>query len=107
MAARDDPARTQPSIRRDLKGILERLPYLVDLGVEALWSPVFPSPMTDFGYDISNYTDIAPLFGSLEDFDTLAAVAHRSGLRVVLDLVPNNTSNRHSWFAPTPSSSES
>ena len=72
----------------DLKGVLERLPYLVDLGVEALWlSPVFPSPMADFGYDISNYTDIAPVFGSLKDFDTLVAAAHRSGLRLLLDLV--------------------
>jgi alpha-glucosidase len=84
----------------DLKGILERLPYLMDLGVEALWlSPVFPSPMADFGYDISNYTDIAPIFGSLEDFDALVAAAHRSGVRVLLDLVPNHTSNRHPWFA--------
>jgi alpha-glucosidase len=91
----------------DLKGILERLPYLVDLGVEALWMcPVFPSPMADFGYDISNYTDIAPLFGSLEDFDTLVAAAHRSGLRVVLDLVPNHTSDRHPWFADSRRSRE-
>src|SRR5215472_1341042 len=60
----------------DLKGILARLPYLVDLGVEALWlSPVFPSPMADFGYDISDYTDIAPQFGSLPDFDALVAAA--------------------------------
>ena len=91
----------------DLKGILERLPYLVDLGVEALWlSPVFPSPMADFGYDISNYTDIAPLFGSLEDFDALVAAAHRSGLRVLLDLVPNHTSDRHPWFADSRCSRE-
>ena len=91
----------------DLKGILERLPYLVDLGVEALWmSPVFPSPMADFGYDISNYTDIAPLFGSLEDLDALVAAAHRSGLRVLLDLVPNHTSDRHPWFADSRRSRE-
>src|ERR1051325_5452724 len=80
----------------DLAGILARLPYLVDLGVDAIWlSPIFPSPMADFGYDISDYTDIAPLFGSLADFDALVAAAHRSGLRVLLDLVPNHTSDRH------------
>jgi alpha-glucosidase len=91
----------------DLKGILERLPYLVDLGVEALWlSPVFPSPMADFGYDISNYTEIAPLFGSLNDFDALVAAAHRGGLRILLDLVPNHTSNRHPWFADSRRSRE-
>ena len=83
----------------DLAGILARLPYLVDLGVDAIWlSPIFPSPMADFGYDISDYTDIAPLFGSLADFDALVAAAHRSGLRVLLDLVPNHTSDRHPWF---------
>jgi alpha-glucosidase len=83
----------------DLAGILERLPYLADLGVDALWlSPIFPSPMADFGYDIADYTGIAPLFGSLADFDALVAAAHRSGLRVLLDLVPNHTSDRHPWF---------
>jgi alpha-glucosidase len=83
----------------DLAGILERLPYLVDLGVDALWlSPIFPSPMADFGYDISDYTDVAPLFGSLADFDALVAAAHRSGLKVLLDLVPNHTSDQHPWF---------
>jgi alpha-glucosidase len=83
----------------DLAGILARLPYLVELGVDALWlSPIFPSPMADFGYDISDYTDIAPLFGSLADFDALVAAAHRSKLKVLLDLVPNHTSDRHPWF---------
>jgi alpha-glucosidase len=83
----------------DLRGILARLPYLADLGVDALWlSPIFPSPMADFGYDISDYMDIAPLFGSLADFDALVAAAHRSGLKVLLDLVPNHTSDRHPWF---------
>ena len=84
----------------DLAGILGRLPYLVELGVDALWlSPIFPSPMADFGYDISDYTDIAPLFGSLADFDALVAAAHRNKLKVLLDLVPNHTSDRHPWFA--------
>jgi alpha-glucosidase len=83
----------------DLAGILARLPHLVALGVDALWlSPIFPSPMADFGYDIENYTDIAPLFGSLADLDTLLAASHRQGLKVLLDLVPNHTSDRHPWF---------
>lgn len=83
----------------DLAGIAARLPYLVDLGVDAIWlSPVFPSPMADFGYDISDYTGIDPLFGTLADFDTLVARAHALGLKVILDFVPNHTSNRHPWF---------
>jgi hypothetical protein len=83
----------------DLKGITQRLPYLTDLGVDAIWvSPIFPSPMRDFGYDISDYTDIDPIFGSLADFDTLIAAAHDCGLKVLLDLVPNHTSDRHPWF---------
>jgi alpha-glucosidase len=83
----------------DLPGIVERLPQLVELGVDALWlSPVFASPMADFGYDISDYTAIDPLFGSLRDFDMLLEAAHARGLRVLLDFVPNHTSDRHSWF---------
>ena len=83
----------------DLQGIIARLPYLADLGVDAVWlSPVFPSPMADFGYDISNYTDIDPLFGTLADFDPLVSVAHTLGLKVLLDFVPNHTSNKHPWF---------
>ena len=83
----------------DLRGIIRRLPYLIELGVDAIWlSPIFPSPMADFGYDISDYTDIDPLFGSLDDFDALLAAAHAQGLKVILDLVPNHTSDRHPWF---------
>jgi alpha-glucosidase len=83
----------------DLRGITQRLPYLVELGVDAVWlSPIFPSPMADFGYDISDYTGIDPLFGSLDDFDALLAAAHSRGLKVILDLVPNHTSDRHPWF---------
>jgi alpha-glucosidase len=83
----------------DLRGITQRLPYLKELGVDAIWlSPIFPSPMADFGYDISDYTDIDPLFGSLDDFDALLAAAHSQGLKVILDLVPNHTSDRHPWF---------
>lgn len=83
----------------DLPGIVERLPHLVELGVDALWlSPIFTSPMADFGYDISDYTAIDPLFGSLRDFDALVAAAHARGLKVILDFVPNHTSDRHPWF---------
>jgi alpha-glucosidase len=83
----------------DLRGITQRLPYLKELGVDAIWlSPIFPSPMADFGYDISDYTGIDPLFGSLDDFDALLAAAHSQGLKVILDLVPNHTSDRHPWF---------
>jgi len=83
----------------DLRGVIARLPYLAELGVDALWlSPIFTSPMVDFGYDISDYTGIDPLFGSLADFDALVAAAHAHGLKVVLDLVPNHTSDQHSWF---------
>ncbi len=83
----------------DLKGIVERLPYLAELGVDAIWlSPIFPSPMADFGYDISDYTGIDPLFGTLADFDALVARTHELGLKVLIDFVPNHTSNRHPWF---------
>ena len=83
----------------DLRGILARLPHLAELGVDALWlSPIFASPMADFGYDISDYTAIDPLFGTLADFDALLAAAHARGLKVILDFVPNHTSDRHPWF---------
>src|SRR5262252_6863611 len=83
----------------DLRGITARLPYLVELGIDAIWiSPIFPSPMADFGYDVANYVDIDPLFGTLHDFDALLAEARRAGLTVLLDLVPNHTSDRHPWF---------
>ena len=83
----------------DLRGILRRIPYLIELGVDAIWiSPVFRSPMADFGYDITDYTDIDPLFGTMQDFDELLAAAHNSGLKILLDLVPNHTSDQHPWF---------
>jgi alpha-glucosidase len=88
----------------DLAGITQRLDYLNDgtprsLGVDALWlTPINPSPMFDFGYDVSDYCNIAPLFGTLNDFDHLIAAAHRRNIRVILDLVPNHTSHRHPWF---------
>ena len=84
----------------DLRGIIARLPYLKSLGVDAVWlSPIFPSPMADFGYDISDYTGIDPLFGTMEDFDALVNAAHENGLKIILDLVPNHTSDQHPWFA--------
>jgi len=89
----------------DLRGIIARLDYLADLGIDAVWlSPIFPSPMADFGYDIADYVGIDPLFGSLEDFDDLIGEAHGRGLRVILDFVPNHTSDRHAWFAESRSS---
>src|SRR5579883_3272720 len=78
----------------DLAGIISKLDYLQWLGVEALWlSPIYPSPMADFGYDISNYLDVDPVFGTLQDLDTLIEQAHRRGLKLVLDFVPNHTSD--------------
>ena len=83
----------------DVRGIIERLPYLKALGINAIWlSPIFPSPMADFGYDISDYTGIDPLFGTMADFDTLVNATHESGLKLILDLVPNHTSDQHPWF---------
>ena len=89
----------------DLAGVIRRLPYLSALGIDAVWlSPIFPSPMADFGYDISDYTGIDPLFGTMEEFDTLLSAAHERGLRVILDLVPNHTSDQHPWFIEARSS---
>ena len=83
----------------DLPGITRRLAYLEWLGVDALWiSPIYPSPMADFGYDISDHSSIDPRFGTLADLDALLDEAHRRGLRVILDYVPNHTSDRHPWF---------
>src|SRR5690348_13779337 len=83
----------------DLGGIRQKLDYLQWLGVDAIWiSPIFPSPMADFGYDVSNYTDIDPMFGTLSDFDELVAQAHGRAIKVVLDYVPNHTSDQHPWF---------
>lgn len=83
----------------DLRGILERLDYCVSLGVDAVWlAPVFPSPMADFGYDISDYTNIAAVFGSLDVFDELVREARQRGLKLILDFVPNHTSDQHPWF---------
>lgn len=91
----------------DLKGIARRLDYLKWLGITAIWiSPVYPSPMADFGYDISDYTGIHPLFGTMEDFDNLLNQAHAQGIKIILDLVPNHTSNQHPWFLESKSSKD-
>jgi len=89
----------------DLRGITERLDYLSWLGIDAFWiSPFYPSPMADFGYDVSNYRDVDPLFGTLADFDALVEEAHARGLKVVIDFVPNHTSDQHPWFVESRSS---
>lgn len=83
----------------DLNGITSRLQYLQALGVDAIWiTPMFPSPLVDFGYDISNYEDIAPEYGTLADFDRLLSEAHRRRIRVIVDMVVNHTSDKHPWF---------
>ena len=89
----------------DLRGIIGRLDYLEWLGIDAIWiSPIYPSPMCDFGYDISKYKGIHELFGSLEDFDELVSEAHARDIRVILDYVPNHTSSAHPWFLESRSS---
>ena len=83
----------------DLEGIRSRLPYVSDLGVDAVWlTPFYPSPLADGGYDVVDYRDVDPLFGSLADFDRLLADAHDLGLRVIVDIVPNHCSDQHAWF---------
>ncbi|MDH4063243.1 MAG: alpha-amylase family glycosyl hydrolase, partial [Acidobacteriota bacterium] len=83
----------------DLPGIVARLEYLQELGVDAIWlSPIYPSPMADFGYDVADYTGIDPIFGTLADFDRLVEAAHARGLKVILDFVPNHSSSEHPWF---------
>jgi alpha-glucosidase len=92
----------------DLNGILQRFDYLVRLGIDALWiSPIYRSPMADFGYDVADYCSIDPIFGTMADFDRLLQEAHRRGLRVILDFVPNHTSNQHPWFSDSRSSRQS
>jgi alpha-glucosidase len=89
----------------DLPGIIRRLDHVVTLGIDAIWiSPIYPSPMADFGYDVTDYCNVARVFGNLADFDRLVAEAHRRGLRLILDFVPNHTSNEHPWFIESRSS---
>ena len=84
----------------DLAGVRSRLPYIHELGVDAIWlNPFYPSPQADAGYDVANYRGVDPMFGTLADFDGLIADAHTRGLKVIVDLVPNHTSDQHPWFA--------
>jgi alpha-glucosidase len=92
----------------DLDGIIQRLDYLVKLGVNAIWvAPIYRSPMADFGYDVADYCDLDPIFGAMEDFDRLLTEAHRRNLKVILDFVPNHSSDQHPWFIESRSSRES
>ena len=95
----------------DLKGITSRLEKIKELGVDAIWlSPFYSSPQKDGGYDVANYIEVDPLFGTLEDFDALLEKAHKLKLKVMIDLVPNHTSSEHEWFkkalAASPNSPE-
>ena len=84
----------------DLRGIIGRLDYLAELGVDVVWlSPFYPSPQDDNGYDISDYQDVDPVFGTLADFDELLEGLHARGMKLVIDLVVNHTSDEHPWFA--------
>src|SRR5436853_4213381 len=91
----------------DLPGIIQRLDYLVALGIRTVWlSPIYPSPMADFGYDISDYTGIDPIFGTLNDFDQLLEALHQRDMKLLMDLVPNHTSDQHPWFIESRSSKD-
>jgi len=92
----------------DIKGIIEKLDYLESLGINAIWiSPIYPSPMADFGYDVSDFCDIDPVFGNLEEFDELVEEAHKRKLKVFMDYVINHTSTEHPWFIESRSSRDS
>lgn len=83
----------------DIAGLTSRLPYLAQLGIDAVWiNPWYPSPMADAGYDVADFRAIEPTYGTLEEAETFIAAAHRSGIRVILDIVPNHTSDQHRWF---------
>jgi len=84
----------------DLRGVIAKLDYLSDtLGVDAVWlSPFYPSPMADFGYDVSDYCDVHPMFGTLDDFGELLTEAHKRGIKLIIDWVPNHSSDQHPWF---------
>jgi len=89
----------------DLAGIEARLDHVASLGVDAIWlSPMYPSPMADFGYDVADYCDVNPLFGTLADFDRLLTAVHARGLKLILDYVPNHSSDQHPWFRESRSS---
>jgi alpha-glucosidase len=83
----------------DLAGVTSKVPYLVTLGMDAVWlSPFYPSALADGGYDVDDYRDVDPRLGTLADFDELSATLHEAGLKLIVDIVPNHSSNRHVWF---------
>ena len=89
----------------DIKGITSRLDYLHDLGIDAIWiTPMYPSPGVDYGYDISDYTSIDPVYGTMDDFDNLVAEAKKRDIRIIMDYVINHTSDQHKWFLESRSS---
>ncbi|MBU2487425.1 MAG: alpha-glucosidase, partial [Alphaproteobacteria bacterium] len=89
----------------DIRGIIERLDHIASLGVDAIWlSPFFKSPMADFGYDVSDYCDVDPMFGTLSDFDELVELAHAKGIRIIIDQVISHSSDQHPWFRESRSS---
>jgi alpha-glucosidase len=92
----------------DLNGITYKMAYLKDLGVDAIWiSPCYPSPQKDFGYDVSDYENIDPMYGDLQDFDRLQRTASQDKIRIIMDFVPNHTSDQHKWFLDSRSSRSS
>src|SRR3954454_16606783 len=89
----------------DLAGLATRMDYLTWLRIDAVWlTPIYASPMLDLGYDISDYCDVDPVFGTLDEFDRLVEVLHARGIRIILDFVPNHTSDKHPWFVQSRSS---
>lgn len=99
--------RQQRRRHRRLQGIIRKLPYLQELGIDAIWlSPVFRSPQDDNGYDISDYQDIDPIFGNLADMDELIAEGKKRGIRIIMDLVLNHSSDEHPWFLEAKKSRE-
>ncbi|MBM7708437.1 glycosidase [Enterococcus lemanii] len=91
----------------DFQGIIEKLPYLAELGIDVIWlNPIFESPLIDNGYDISDYTKVLPQYGNLADFKELLAKAHQMGIKIILDLVVNHTSDQHEWFLQSKQSKE-
>ncbi|HET9963228.1 MAG TPA: alpha-amylase family glycosyl hydrolase, partial [Nitrospiraceae bacterium] len=94
--------------RGDLPGLINRIDHLEWLGIDAIWlTPIYRSPMRDLGYDIADYCAIDPLFGTMDDFDRLVGLLHERGIRLILDFVPNHTSDQHPWFVESRASRSS
>ena len=83
----------------NISGVTEKIGYLQELGIDAIWlSPFYPSDLADGGYDVIDYENVDPRLGTLEDFDAMVEAAHQAGLKIIVDIVPNHTSNKHKWF---------